>query len=134
MPAPSYRSQAQPIAPRSPAYAATTGGRAQNEAPLTEAYRDLLAVLAQELADHATATDGMIRLIRQRLTEWIEDLRSFGGAEQMAREVEVLVQRLASALTAKTALVSEAQAVAAELLALARGGSVPKTSRPSFWK
>lgn len=73
-----------------------------------------------------------VRIVRQRLAEWIEDLRSVGGDAALAAPVEQLVQRLATGPTA-----DELRAIAAELLRLANGGaptSPPKPSGRSFWK
>ena len=110
-------------------------------APANEAgspYLTQLAVLANELAAqaHGRADATVIRLLRQRVTEWVEDLRSVGGHDALADAVEHLVQRLSAALTLATDLVSEAIAVAAELAKLASGVSPPprKSGRLAFWK
>jgi len=106
------------------------------------AYLVSLASLARELEAQARgrADGAAIRVLRQRLTEWVEDVRSVGGHDELATAVERLVQRLSAALAASLAsvaiVVSEALAVAGELAALAAGGpSTPtKRSRLAFWK
>ncbi|MBV8763175.1 MAG: VWA domain-containing protein [Deltaproteobacteria bacterium] len=101
------------------------------------AYLVQLAQLARELAAHAGGPNASaIRLLRQRLTEWVEDLRSVGGQAALADAVEKLVQRLAAAL-ASTDLGREAKAIADELAQLAGGAPPPepaKKSRLAFWK
>jgi Ca-activated chloride channel family protein len=94
------------------------------------AYHAKLEVLARELA--RASDPNAIRAIRQRLTEWIEDVRSVGGHDDLAAAVEKLVQRLSAALT-------EAAAVATELQKLASGASAPPKAPKSksdraFWK
>ena len=113
------------------------------------AYLVQLAQLARELAAHAGGPNASaIRLLRQRLTEWVEDLRSVGGQAALADAVEKLVQRLAAALAGTgpaatgTApggadLAREAKAIADELAKLAGGvppPEAPKKSRLAFWK
>ena len=85
-----------------------------------------------------------IRLVRQRLTQWVEDVRSVGGSRDLADAVEALVKRLSAALAAPANLVAEAMAIAAELATLAAGAPPPpappenpkekKKSRLAFWK
>jgi hypothetical protein len=103
------------------------------------AYLTQLAELARGLLAEARgrAEPGPIRLVRQRLAQWIEDVRSIGGNDDLASAVEVQVERLGAALAAPETLVSEATAVAAELAALAAGAAPPpakKNSRLAFWK
>ena len=87
----------------------------------------------------ADGCDGAaIRLVRQRLTEWIEDLRSVGGSRELAEAVEALVRRLSDALAAPMNLAAELEAIADELTKLATD-SLPrdagtKPTRPPFWK
>lgn len=108
-------------------------------APGPDAYLVQLAALASELA--ALASRGgdpvAIRLVRQRLAQWIEDLRSVGGGVDLASAVEELSAQLTAALSAGSNLVTQVQAIAAELLRLAGGETPPpakKTSRLAFWK
>jgi hypothetical protein len=93
------------------------------------AYHAKLEALARELA--RASDPNAIRAIRQRLAEWIEDVRSVGGHDDLAAAVEKLVQRLSAALT-------EAAAVAGELQKLASGSSPPKAPKSksdrAFWK
>jgi Ca-activated chloride channel family protein len=101
-------------------------------------YIETLGLLARELDAQARgrADAAAVRLLRQRLTEWIEDLRSVGGHEPLALAVEQLVQRLAAALAAGAALASAAALVAAELEHLAAGAAPPPAppSGRAFWK
>jgi Ca-activated chloride channel family protein len=103
------------------------------------AYLAQLAVLARGLLAEAKGRVDVpaIRLLRQRIVQWIEDVRSVGGNEDLASAVEAQVERLRTALTAPETLVSEATAIAAELAALAAGAPPPpakKKSRLAFWK
>jgi len=102
------------------------------------AYLVSLATLARELEAQARgrADGAAIRVLRQRLTEWVEDVRSVGSHDELATAVERLVQRLSAALAAGVAIVSEALAVAGELAVLAAGGppTPTKRSRLAFWK
>jgi len=141
-PANASHSVPRPPAAR-PAPQATKSGAAPEggEAPAiaTSAYLVQLATLARELEAQATgrADPAAIRLLRQRLTEWVEDVRSVGGNQELAGAVEELVKRLSAALAAPATLVAEVTAIAGELAALAAGGPLPpakKKSRLAFWK
>jgi Ca-activated chloride channel family protein len=124
--------------PSAPVYETADGFEAERSISRREqagsagrsAYHAKLETLARELA--RASDPNTIRAIRQRLTEWIEDVRSVGGHDDLAAAVEKLVQRLSAALT-------EAAAVAAELQKLASGASAPpkapkaKSDR-AFWK
>ena len=71
------------------------------------------------------------------LTQWVEDVRSVGGLDDLASAVEALVERLSTALGTPANLATEAAAVAKELAALAAGAPPPpakKKSRAAFWK
>jgi hypothetical protein len=100
-----------------------------------QAYLAQLGVLARELdgQGRGRADVAAIRLLRQRLAEWIEDVRSVGSHDAVALAVERLVQRLSAALAAGTQLAAEAIAIAAELSRLASGGA-PPSGRAAFWK
>ena len=103
------------------------------------AYHAKLDTLARELEAQArlSADVAILRVIRQRLTEWVEDVRSVGGYDDLAAAVEKLVQRLAVAIAGGTTVSTEAIAVAAELARLAAGATpppAPKKSRAAFWK
>ncbi len=105
--------------------------------PGGSAYLSQLGTLARELAAQGlgSADPTALRLVRQRLTEWVEDLRSVGGQEALAAAVETLVQRLSAALTLATDLVRETVAIAGELAKLAAGTlPAPKQGRVAFWK
>jgi hypothetical protein len=119
---------------------------AQSPAPDPTAFFVLLARLAGELAKQGGgATEpSAIRMIRQRLVEWIEDVRSVGAFEPFAAAVEALVARLSSALAAmpaaggRSGLAGEAIAIAAELVRVTQRGAPPPSPhvppRPAFWK
>lgn len=103
------------------------------------AYLVQLTTLARELDAQARgrADAASLRILRQRLTEWVEDVRSVGGEEELATAVEQLVRRLSAALASGTDVASEAGIVAGELLKLGAGEPplpVKKTSRVAFWK
>jgi len=122
---------------RAKSEAAPEGG--EPPAIATTAYLVQLATLARELEAQATgrADAAAIRLLRQRLTEWVEDVRSVGGNHELAGAVEALVKRLSAALAAPATLVADATAIAGELAALAAGAPLPpeqKKSRLAFWK
>ena len=84
------------------------------------AYFAKLAELARELA--ATTDVTQLRLLRQRLVEWVEDLRSVGGHDDLARTVETLVRQLPA----------NPGVVAAALEKLAKDGR--PGGRVAFWK
>ena len=112
--------------------------RAVAPEPIGAAYLENLATLARELDAQARgrADRAAIRVLRQRLVEWVEDVRSVGTSDEIASTVERLVQRLSAALAADATLVDEALAVAASLASLAGGGTPAPTkgSRVAFWK
>lgn len=104
----------------------------------SSAYLTALGRLATELEaqGRGRADAAAIRVLRQRLTEWVEDVRSVGGHDALADAVERLVQRLSAALAAGAALASETIAIATELSAYAAGSPppvAPKKGR-AFWK
>ena len=103
-------------------------------------YLRQLAQLAVELEAQARRAPDVraLRLVRQRLTQWVEDVRSAGGLGDLANAVDALVRRLSAALAGST-LAGDAVAIAAELAALAGGASPPEqpartTGRVDFWK
>lgn len=98
-------------------------------------YLIALDALARELdaQGRGRADTAAIRLLRQRLTEWVEDLRSVGASSDLAAAVEQLIQRLSAALALSTTLAAEAIAIAAELAKLATGAPPPRQGR-AFWK
>jgi Ca-activated chloride channel family protein len=120
--------------------AAATGAEAPMSA-VGAAHVRRLAALALDLeAQIAGGCDAAaIRLVRQRLVEWTEDLRSVGGSSALADTVEALVRRLSDALAAPIHLATEIKAIADELARLATGALPPdaggaKPTRPPFWK
>lgn len=109
--------------------------------PVLATYLRQLAHIAVDLAALAKAgcAPGAIRMLRQRLTQWIEDLRSVGGDRDLATAVEDLVARLTAALAAPATLRDDVTAVAdalAVLAVLASDGQPPSRprSRGGFWK
>jgi len=143
---------AAPPAPPMPSKKAKRGAyafRAEAEHPMEDkgassgAYLVQLATLARELeAQGRGRVDGAaIRVLRQRLVEWIEDVRSIGSTDQALADlvlaVERLVQRLSAALAAATDVAAETVAVAVELARLASGDTpapAPAPTRAAFWK
>ena len=126
-----------PVQAREREQAAASSARAG--APASgSAYLTALGRLAGELdaQGRGRADAAAIRVLRQRLTEWIEDVRSVGGHEALAEAVERLVQRLSEALALGTGLASEAVAIAAELSAYAAGAAPPPAPKKgrAFWK
>lgn len=105
-----------------------------------DAYLTQLAQLARELATQARGRldAATIRVLRQRLTEWVEDVRSVGHATPVAARVEALVQQL-GALLAAPLVAAHVLSIALELEKLATGGMPPSTTpvataRGAFWK
>jgi Ca-activated chloride channel family protein len=117
--------------------AASDEGGALDAMPVaTAAYLETLGALAKELEAQARGRvdAAAIRVLRQRLVEWVEDVRSVGSDAKLADAVEALVRRLSAAL-AGTSLAAEALAVAGELATLAGAPTSPKPSgRVAFWK
>jgi hypothetical protein len=101
------------------------------------AYLAQLGTLARELEAQARgrADAAVIRLLRQRLAQWVEDVRSVGGNDELAAAVDHEVKRLSAALALGANLVTEALAVAVALAKLASGTPPPRaTGRVAFWK
>jgi hypothetical protein len=131
-PPPMSRNRAFP-APK-PAKEVADKAKKREEPPAVDAYLVQLGQLARELEAHAKGGNaGAIRMVRQRLTQWVEDLRSVGTHGDLANAVEQLVARLTAALGG-TELAAEAADIAKELAQLAGGGAPPKKSRLAFWK
>ena len=128
-----------PMAPPAKAAIPQHRGFSDGAAPVDRAsaspYLTTLGSLARELEAQARGRvdTSAIRLLRQRLTEWVEDLRSVGTAAELAAAVETLVQRLSAALALSSDLATEALAIAGELAQLASGAAPPKPGR-AFWK
>ena len=107
--------------------------------PEPTGYLQQLAQLAVELEAQARRTPDLqaLRLLRQRLTQWVEDVRSAGGLDGLASAVDALVRRLSTAIAAET-LAADARAIADELAALAGGAPAEPPARPTarvnFWK
>ncbi|MFN0251817.1 MAG: VIT domain-containing protein [Kofleriaceae bacterium] len=103
-----------------------------SQTSINGAYLVSLATLARERDGHARANaTTAIRLVRQRLAQWTEDVRSVGGMATLASSVEDIALRLA------TATMDQAIAIAGELAALAAGAPPPAAKPPgrgAFWK
>lgn len=107
--------------------------------PSPSAYHTKLDTLARELEAQGrlSADPAIVRVIRQRLTEWVEDVRSVGGFDALAAAVEKLVQRLSAALAGGGDLAAESIAIAEELAKIAGGAPMPPAPKPAgraFWK
>ncbi len=102
------------------------------------AYLATLGALAHELETQAKRGALLaLRILRVRLTEWIEDVRSVGTHDELATAVDEIVQRLSAALAAGTSLSATVTAIAGELAALAAGAPPPAPkprARLAFWK
>lgn len=101
-------------------------------------FRQLAAfAVALEAQAKGRCEPAAIRMLRERLTQWIEDLRSVGGNRELAAAVEALVVRLSAVLAAPANLAAEVAAIADALAKLASGEPPPpekKKSRLAFWK
>jgi hypothetical protein len=97
------------------------------------AYLSQLATFAVELERDARDLTAL-RLLRQRLQQWAEDVAST-GANDLAAEVEWLVVRLSTVIET-AGLMSELREIARELALLAASGGPPPvpTRRAEFWK
>jgi hypothetical protein len=94
------------------------------------------AVTLENLANGAI-DPGQVRLLRQRLDQWVEDLCNAGGHGPLTIAVQALVERLTRALAEPNTLRAEIAAVAEELARLATSAPPPpvkKKSRLAFWK
>ena len=140
--APPRPSQAQPM-PARLEHKEDRAKSAKDEASVRpDAYLVSLGDLARELDARARGTADLatLRILRQRLTEWIEDLRSVGTHDALASAVEDIVHRLSAALAAGTSIAGTVAALAGELAALAAGAPVPAPTAPkpgsrlAFWK
>lgn len=126
-------------APQTPSFWKPAKREASESSDGASAYLHTLRLLAEELEAQARGrADAMaIRVLRQRLTEWVEDVRSVGGPAGLADAVERLVHRLSQALLANAGLPGSVLGIAGELLSLAKGTpppAPPKKSRLAFWK
>lgn len=92
-------------------------------------YLASLAELARELDALSSAGPRApamaLKLLRQRLQQWLEDLESVGGHEALVAAVASELHRLTIDTRAE---------VAAELVKLAIGAVPPKPPGRAFWK
>lgn len=135
--------------PGSASPAGTPGAAGTPVETTSAAHTRQLASLATELGALAAGRcdPPRLRQLRQRLTQWIEDVRSVGGSGLLSNAVEALTQRLSAALTAQRNLATEVSAIASELTRLVAGeptttpsnatgvsSAAPAPIRPPFWK
>jgi hypothetical protein len=135
-PAPMNAPPARSSPPR-PKIEAEVAASRESELPPSSAHLTKLAGLARELAAQANGSADVtaLRRLRERLVEWLEDVRSVGSSARFAAAVERVVQRLSAALALGTGLAAEAGAVATELARLASGPApAPTHGRVAFWK
>jgi len=130
---------APPMQPMQPAREEAKKREAESAGASPSAYLAKLATLARDLEAQARGAleRGALRLLRQRLKEWAEDLRSVGGNDALADAVGDQAERLGTALSASGVdLTVELQAIANVLASLASGGPLPprKSGRVAFWK
>lgn len=126
-------------APMMPQREEAAKNEVSNSGASPSAYLAKLATLARDLETQARGglERGALRLLRQRLKEWAEDLRSVGGNDALADAVTDQAERLGTALSATGIdLGVELQAIANVLASLASGGPLPprKAGRVAFWK
>ena len=123
--------------PAPPASYGRQDDREKREVADASAYLLSLAQLARELEAQAQGSLGLgaLRLLRERLRQWVEDLRSVGGHDELALAVADQVQRLSAALSSTT-FADEVRAIADVLANIARGAPLPpkKSGRVAFWK
>jgi Ca-activated chloride channel family protein len=99
-------------------------------------FRRTLAALAGELAEAARRQDlSATRLVRQRLTQWLDDARA-GGHRLIAELATVQLERLTEALHAGALDFDHVLEVARALESIGTGGAIqpPTPGRPAFWK
>jgi Ca-activated chloride channel family protein len=106
---------------------------------VTAAHLAQLGILARDLDEQGRGRLDLavLRLLRQRLAEWAENVRSTDGSPKLAEAVEQLVQRLGAAIARGTEIAADVVAIAFELAKLADGSPPPAPSRPArqgFWK
>ncbi|HEY4245045.1 MAG TPA: VIT domain-containing protein [Kofleriaceae bacterium] len=98
--------------------------------PPLDPYLATLRDLARDLASQTSGNVAALRLLRQRLLEWLEDLKSvFPRLPPIWAIVDALVRRLTAAL----AIVDSAE-VTAIAAALSAAASQRPASRAEFWK
>ena len=78
-----------------------------------------------------------LRVVRQRITHWLEALRTLGGHDALIAAVETAVQPLYAALATGTNLDAVLTTLVVELARIVKGGppAPPRPpSRGAFWK
>ncbi len=107
----------------------------RQEAVDASAYLAQLAQLARDLEVQARAGNlAALRLLRQRLIEWVEDLRSVGGHDVLADAVAARIVRVALAL-ARGDAAQVALEVATELAGLVDDEAPSRgKGRVDFWR
>jgi Ca-activated chloride channel family protein len=138
------------ITRRTPGIASPTGTASAPATTPSTAHMRRLVTLATELGALAAGScdPTVLRQLRLRLTQWVEDVRSVGGERRLTVAVEGLAHRLSVALTGQRHLAAEVRAIADELARLTAGASstntgivpgapvdpVPSPVRAPFWK
>lgn len=125
-----------PVAPLPPAAGRSYEQARRESGPSSAAYLQSLGQLARALTEEAQRGLDLTaaRRLRERLRQWVEDVRSV-GLEDLALAVADQVQRLGAALSGPDAA-NEVAAIAGVLAAIAAGGPLPpkKSGRAAFWK
>ena len=135
----SASSQSRSSSPPSSDAASLAAASTMSPAALSAVYGRQLPGFAMALENLANGAidPGQVRLLRQRLDQWVEDLCNAGGHGPLTIAVQALVERLTRALAEPTTLRTEIAAIAEELARLAAGAPPPpvkKKSRLAFWK
>jgi len=114
----------------SPARVMREEARVPEAAADATAYLAKLAVLARDLEQQIRdgAALPALRMIRERLREWLEDLRSVGGHESLADVVSQQLDALVTALRVSPLNTTQLTTIAQALAAVATPG------KRAFWK
>jgi Ca-activated chloride channel family protein len=145
-----YSKAAESITRRTPGIASPTGTASAPATTPSTAHMRRLVTLATELGALAAGScdPTVLRQLRLRLTQWVEDVRSVGGERRLTVAVEGLAHRLSAAMTGQRNLAAEVRAISDELARLTAGASstdtgivpgapvdpVPSPVRAPFWK
>ncbi|HUS27801.1 MAG TPA: VIT domain-containing protein [Kofleriaceae bacterium] len=134
---PSYRPPMQQAPAKGKREAEPSDALGRSASGDASAYLAKLQSFARELEAEArgAVSVGKLKLLRQRLREWVEDLRSVGGFDSLADVVEQLAHKLGDAIAAAD-VATQVASLATQLANVAAGGAVPprSTGRPAFWK
>jgi len=121
-----------------PSIAGASAGVGSAAPIVTTAYRRQLTSLAAELERHASRDEvRAMRLVQQRLEQWVEDARSTGGLDLLVAAVEAQIAMLRAAITEPAQRPSRVAAIVRQLAALVTANDEPPATappRPAFWK